>query len=53
MSLQLVPVLFQPTGYFLDRRNHMTGDCHIRFYKREPDQKDQFPLTFEKKGEKQ
>ena len=27
----------------------MTGDCHIRFYKREPDQKGQFPLTFEKK----
>jgi len=48
-SLQPVPVLFRPTGYFLDRQSRMTDNCHIRFYKKGPDQKGQFPFTLRKK----
>lgn len=47
--LQPVPVLFRPTGYFLDRRSRMTDNYHIRFYKKGPDQKGRFPFTFKKK----
>jgi hypothetical protein len=48
-SLQPVPVLFRLTGYFLDRRSRITDNCNIRFYKKGPDQKGQFPFTFKKK----
>jgi hypothetical protein len=48
-SLQPVPVLFRLTEYFLDRRSGMMDNCHIRFYKKGPDQKGQFPFTLEKK----